>query len=72
MKRMPIAARLRVLRKQSGDSLAVVAKDAGLTKPHLWDLEQGRSCNPGIVILKGLARHYRTSVSYIIGETEER
>lgn len=42
-------------RSDLGLSLQDLATRAGITKAHLWDLEQGRSVNPTIQTLAGLA-----------------
>jgi transcriptional regulator with XRE-family HTH domain len=36
-------------------SLQQVADRAGTTKPHLWEMETGRSANPAVTTLVGLA-----------------
>jgi transcriptional regulator with XRE-family HTH domain len=42
-------------RSDLGISLQDLATRAGITKTHLWDLEQGRSVNPTVQTLIGLA-----------------
>lgn len=37
-------------------SLQEVADRAGITKSHMWELEQGRSVNPTIATVHGLAK----------------
>jgi ribosome-binding protein aMBF1 (putative translation factor) len=37
-------------------SLQEVADRAGITKSHMWELEQGRSVNPTIATVNGLAK----------------
>lgn len=37
-------------------SLQEVADRAGITKSHMWELENGRSVNPTIATVNGLAR----------------
>ena len=37
-------------------SLQEVADRAGITKSHMWELEQGRSVNPTVRTVHGLAR----------------
>lgn len=54
-----IIGRARAMRQASGLSLQKAANLIGCTKPHLWDLEQGRAANPSIRILLGMARAYR-------------
>lgn len=69
-KRNMLGRRLAQLRTEKGVSLRVAAGAIGTTKPHLWELEQGRSVNPGLLILRGAARYYGVTVSDLIGETE--
>lgn len=37
-------------------SLQEVADRAGITKSHMWDIEQGRSVNPTVRTVYGLAK----------------
>jgi transcriptional regulator with XRE-family HTH domain len=48
--------KLRAVREGAGKSLQDVADVAGITKNHVWDMEQGRSTNPTIETLCGLAK----------------
>lgn len=43
-------------RERLNISLQEVADRAGLTKSHVWDLEQGRAVNPTIATVNGLAK----------------
>lgn len=45
-------------REHCGMSLSEAAKLIGISKAHLWDLETGKSRNPTIVVLAGLACAY--------------
>jgi transcriptional regulator with XRE-family HTH domain len=62
-----IADRCAQLREIHRLSLQEVADRAGFTKSHMWEFEQGRSSNPSIRMLLGLARAYGVSLEYIIG-----
>jgi transcriptional regulator with XRE-family HTH domain len=42
-------------RSDFGMSLQDLADRAGITKSHLWDLEQGRSSNPTVKTINALA-----------------
>ena len=42
-------------REERSMSLQDVAEEAGLTKAHVWELEQGNSRNPRVKSLLGLA-----------------
>ena len=41
-----------------GLSLAQATKLLGISKPHLWDMEQGNSTNPRADTLMAINRHY--------------
>lgn len=62
-----IAKRCAGLREQRGLSLQEAGDRAGFTKSHMWEFEQGRSRNPTIRMLLGLARAYGVSVDYLLG-----
>lgn len=62
-----VAARCRDLREQRGLSLQEAGDRAGYTKSHMWEFEQGRSTNPTIRMLLGLARAYGVSMHYLLG-----
>lgn len=62
-----IASRCRDLREQRGLSLQEAGDRAGYTKSHMWEFEQGRSTNPTIRMLLGLARAYGVSMHYLLG-----
>lgn len=54
-KRGPLAKAIKYLRAARGMSLQDVADEAGLTKAHVWELEDGRQFNPKISTILGLA-----------------
>ena len=64
-----ISGRTRELRDARGLSLQAVADRAGLTKSHIWELEQGRSRNPTISTAVSLARALGVSLDYLTGLT---
>lgn len=66
-----IAKRCANLRSARGLSLQEAGDRAGFTKSHMWEFEQGRSRNPTIRMLLGLARAYGVSLSYLIGHQAE-
>lgn len=68
---MSLAARLKSLRNSRGESLQEAADGVGISKPHLWELESGKSTNPSLEILTKIAKHYKTTVAYLAGETDE-
>jgi len=43
-------------RERLGLSLQAVADRAGITKSHMWELENGRAVNPTIATVNGLAK----------------
>lgn len=47
-------------------SLSQAAKKVGCTKPHLHDIEKGKSCNPSVAILKGFVRVYGLTPKQIL------
>ncbi len=65
---MSLGARLTQLRLGAGESLQDVADAAGVSKAHIWELEKGRTQNPSLALLTGLADHFKLSVGALIGE----
>lgn len=57
---------LRRVRSKSGLSLSEAARRAGMTKAHLWQLEDGRSDNPTAKTLKALADLYSVSACTLL------
>jgi transcriptional regulator with XRE-family HTH domain len=66
--RMGLAAKLKQLRIRKNKSLQEVADIVGASKAHIWDLETGKSTNPGIDLLKKLGDCFDVSVAELIGE----
>lgn len=52
----PLAEEIREARNGARLSLQEVADRSGFTKSHVWELEQGRSRNPTVLMLAGLSR----------------
>jgi len=65
---MNIGERLFELRQKSGESLQQVADAVGVSKPHVWELEKGRSKNPSFELVRALARHFGVSIDVLVGE----
>lgn len=67
---MSLAAKLKELRIARGLSLQELADDKNVqsSKAHIWDLETGRSKNPSIELLTGLAKALKVSVADLVGE----
>lgn len=68
---MSLGAKLKSLRIAKGESLQKAADAIGISKPHLWELEIGKSANPSLELLTSLAKHYKTNVAYLVGDTSE-
>lgn len=62
-----IARRCVLLRGERKLSLQEVADRAGLSKSHVWDMEQGRARNPTVDTAVRLARAFGVSLDYMTG-----
>ena len=62
-----IAERIKDLRQFRQMSLQDVADAAGLSKPHVWNLEKGISDNPGVQTVAAIADALGTSLAYMLG-----
>ena len=67
---MPIGDRLKELRIGTGESLQDVADAIGASKAHIWEMESNRAKNPSLELLQKLATHFRTTVAYLIEESQ--
>lgn len=65
---MSFATKLKELRIRQRQSLQQVADAVETSKTYIWDMEQGNSTNPSRELLVKLARHFRISVSELVGE----
>lgn len=65
---MSIGVRMKELRVKKGLSLQDVADKVGASKAHIWDLETGRSKNPTMELIIGLAKCFGVSVADLLGE----
>jgi transcriptional regulator with XRE-family HTH domain len=63
---MTIRARVKQLRTARGLSQLALAKQAGVSQPYLWQLEAGRKTNPGIVVLRKLAKALGVPVTRLL------
>ncbi len=59
--------RLELERNRAGLSLQKAANQIGCTKPHLHDMEKGRSMNPTASILNGIRRAYGMTAEEVLG-----
>lgn len=50
-------------------SLQQVSDRSGLTKSHVWELEAGRSKNPTLNAMVGIARALGVSLDYLTGQS---
>ncbi len=64
---MALAERLRELRAHKQVSLQTVADTLNVSKPHVWELEKGKTKNPSLELLKELASFYNVSLDYLAG-----
>jgi len=62
--RWQLGERLSWLRGYNGYTLSLskAAKEMGLTKAHLWELEDGRASNPTLKTLLAICRVYDISI----------
>lgn len=65
---MGFGARIAALRRDAKQSLQHVADAVGVTKTHIWELEKGRTANPSLLVIKGLADHFGVSVTSLVEE----
>jgi len=68
---MSIGSKLKELRIAKGQSLQQVADAVGASKPHIWELETGRSKNPSLDLLQRLAKHFGVSVAFFLDDESE-
>lgn len=62
-----LGTRMKLLREMRGMSLQAVADAAGLTKSHIWELEQGKSVNPTVNAIWGLSSAFCVSPAMLLG-----
>ncbi|WP_427340509.1 helix-turn-helix domain-containing protein [Caloranaerobacter sp. DY30410] len=65
-----VGKRIKKLRKERGLSLKELSKKTDISISFLSDIENGRS-NPSLERLKDIARGLNTTVSYLLGETDD-
>ena len=68
---MSLSTKLRELRASKKASLQVVADAVGVSKPHIWELEKGKTKNPSLELLKKLAKYYGVTIDFLAGESSE-
>lgn len=62
-----LGARIKLLRELRDMSLQAVADAAGLTKSHVWEMEQGKSVNPTVNAVWGLSEALSVSPAMLLG-----
>lgn len=68
---MEIGKRLKVLRKESGETQAQVAAAIGIVMRHYQRIENDEGL-PGLEIFLALADHFNVSMDYLAGCTDRR
>lgn len=61
-----IGPAIRKRRAELDISLEEVARRAGCTKSHIWELEKGRSVNPTITMLLAVAAALNTNINTLL------
>src|SRR5262249_56017069 len=62
---------VKKLRRRKNKAWEEVADAVKASKAHIWEIEQGRSKNPSMDLLNGLADYFEVSVSYLVGENTD-
>lgn len=62
-----LGTRIQLLRELRGLTLQEVADSAGLTKSHVWEMEKGKSINPTVNAVWGLAEALSVSPAMLLG-----
>ena len=62
-----IGEKLKSLRKESGLSLKSAGESVGLSKTHVWELENGRTKNPSLKSSKAFSNLYGVSLGFLAG-----
>ncbi len=67
---MSLAEKLMQLRIARKASLQAVADAVNVSKPHIWELEKGKTKNPSLELLTKLAVYYSVSLDFLAGADE--
>lgn len=62
-----LGTRIKLLRELRDMTLQAVADTSGLTKSHVWELEQGKSVNPTVNAIWGLSAALTVSPAQLLG-----
>lgn len=63
---MSLAATLRTLRAEKKLTLQEVADKLGVSKPHVWELEKGKSKNPSADTLLKLSELFKVPIDTLL------
>ncbi|WP_448659197.1 helix-turn-helix domain-containing protein [Sphingomonas sp. CJ99] len=69
---MSLAVKLKDLRTRARQSLQQVADGVGVSKAHIWELETGKSRNPGIELVRKLAEHFSVTIAFLTSDEGEQ
>ena len=64
---MTLAEKLKSLREEKKLSVAELAEQSGVSKPYIWQIEDGRRKNPTGEVLRKLASALGTTVPELMG-----
>lgn len=62
-----LGTRIKLLRELRDMTLQQVADAAGLTKSHIWELEQGRAVNPTVNAVWGISAALTVTPATLLG-----
>lgn len=68
---MSLAVKLQELRLKKNVSLQMVADAVDASKPHIWELEKGKSKNPSLELLTRLSKYYEVTLDYLTGKDND-
>lgn len=69
---MSLGSKIKQLRTKKKESLQKVADGVGVSKPHIWELEQGKSSNPSIGLIQKLSDHFGVDAAYFLSEESDQ
>lgn len=66
-----LGARIKLLRELRGMTLQQVADASGITKSHVWELENGKAINPTVNVIWSLSEAFVVTPAMILGLDEK-
>ena len=66
-----LGQRLRELRESAGETRFALASLVHTTPSSIYNIEMGISKNPHIELVARIAKHFRVTVDYLLGITDE-